>query len=330
MSSITEQFSAVTKSQLEAQFQIFNTLAQTAVDSAEKLIALNFSASKASVEKSSAAAKKLLEVKDAKELFSVTRDAPTGLDSLLAYSRELFAIASGAQAELIKNTRTPLLPVLQQAEKIKQDIAQPAADAFIPAVPAVEQAASTVAAAAVAEPAVAAPASTEPAATEPASTEPAETEPVKAESVKAEPAAEPAPVATTTAPVEAAPAAPAAAAAPVSAPVSAPAAAAASAAAAPVGAPVAAPVTDPAPLATNIHDAVASAVQSSAPSADAEGNAPLAATVAPTPSADIKPGIKPSFPSANTIALAADSKAPKLKSVPPKGKQAEQQGKQKK
>ena len=99
MSSITEQFSAVTKSQLEAQFQLFNTFAHTAVDSAEKLIALHLSAGKASVEKSSAAAKKLLDVKDAQELFSATRDTPTGLDSLLAYSRELFAIASGAQAE---------------------------------------------------------------------------------------------------------------------------------------------------------------------------------------------------------------------------------------
>ena len=40
MSSITEQFSAATKSQLEAQFQIFNTLATTAVGSAEKVFAL--------------------------------------------------------------------------------------------------------------------------------------------------------------------------------------------------------------------------------------------------------------------------------------------------
>ena len=112
MSSITEQFSAVTKSQLEAQFQIFNSLAHTAVESAEKLIALNLSTTKASVEQSSAAAKKLLEIKDATEFFSASRATPTGIDSLLAYSRQLFAIASGAQAELIKNTRGPALPQL--------------------------------------------------------------------------------------------------------------------------------------------------------------------------------------------------------------------------
>ena len=112
MSSITEQFSAVTKSQLEAQFQIFNSLAHTAVDSAEKLIALHINTTKASVEKSSAAAKKLLDIKDAKELFSASRETPTGIDSLLAYSRELFAIASGAQAELIRSTQGTTLPQL--------------------------------------------------------------------------------------------------------------------------------------------------------------------------------------------------------------------------
>jgi len=136
MSSITEQFSAVTKSQLEAQFQIFNTFAHTAVDSAEKLIALHLSAGKASVEKSSAAAKQLLEVKDAKELFNITRDTPTGLDSLLAYSRELFAIASGAQAELIKGTRTPLLQVQQVQQDSAVVLAPAAATAVVPAAPA--------------------------------------------------------------------------------------------------------------------------------------------------------------------------------------------------
>jgi phasin family protein len=261
MSSITEQFSAVTKSQLEAQFQIFNTLAHTAVDSAEKLIALHLNAGKASVESSSAAAKKLLEVKDAKELFNVTRDAPTGLDSLLAYSRELFAIASGAQAELIKGTRTPL-------QQVQQSVVQPAAkaatDAVAAAAPAVATAAAVVA-------------------------------PAAAQLTAEEPAAE-------------AVAVPAAA-----------------AVAAPVAAPVAAAAAEPAPVATNIHDAVASTV-----AADAE-TAPLAATVAPTPAADIKPGIKPSFPPPKAIPVAADSKASKLKAVPPKAKQAEiPAGKQKK
>ncbi|MQA40246.1 phasin family protein [Rugamonas aquatica] len=105
MSSITEQFSAATKSQLEAQFKIFNTFASTAVDSAEKVIALNISTTKASVEKSSAAAKKLLEAKDPREFFSLSTAEPASFDNLLSYGRQLYSIASDVQSELIQSAQ---------------------------------------------------------------------------------------------------------------------------------------------------------------------------------------------------------------------------------
>jgi phasin family protein len=108
MSSITEQFSAATKSQLEAQFHLFSRLASTAVDSAEKVIALNISTTKASVEKSSAAAKQWLAVKDPKEFFTLSAAQPGSFDSLLAYGRELANIASTAQTELIKSAQSTL------------------------------------------------------------------------------------------------------------------------------------------------------------------------------------------------------------------------------
>jgi len=117
MSSITEQFSAATKSQLEAQLNFFNSYASKAVESAQKVLALNISTTKASVEKSSAAARRLLEAKDPQEFFSVGK--PPGFDHLLAYSRELFGIASAAQAELIQSAK----------EQIKQ--AAPAAASFV-------------------------------------------------------------------------------------------------------------------------------------------------------------------------------------------------------
>jgi len=108
MSSITEQFSAATKSQLEAQFQIFSSLASAAVGSAEKVIALNLNTTKASLEKSSAAAKKLLTATDPKEFFSLSTAEPAGFDGLLTYGRELYNIASQAQSELIKSARSSL------------------------------------------------------------------------------------------------------------------------------------------------------------------------------------------------------------------------------
>ncbi len=115
MSSITEQFSAATKSQLEAQFRIFNSLASTAVGSAEKVIALNLSTTKASVEKTSAAAKKLLTATDPKEFFTLSASEPASFDSLLAYGRELYSIASTAQSELIKSAQSTLKQVTDLA-----------------------------------------------------------------------------------------------------------------------------------------------------------------------------------------------------------------------
>lgn len=115
MSSITEQFSAATKSQLEAQFQLFSTLANTAVGSAEKVIALNISTTKATVEKSSAAAKKLLTATDPKELFSLNAAQPAGLEGLLAYSRELYSIASSAQSALLQSAQSTFKQVTELA-----------------------------------------------------------------------------------------------------------------------------------------------------------------------------------------------------------------------
>jgi phasin family protein len=113
MSSITEQFSAATKSQLEAQFNIFSTFASTAVESAEKVIALNISTTKASVEKSSTAAKKLLEAKDPKEFFSLSTAEPASFDSLLAYGRQLYAIATDVQSELIQTAQSTIKQVTE-------------------------------------------------------------------------------------------------------------------------------------------------------------------------------------------------------------------------
>ena len=118
MSSLTEQFSAVTKSQLEAQFKIFNTFASTAVDSAEKVIALNLNTTKASVEKSSAAARKLLEAKGPQELFSLNAAQPTGFDNLLAYGRQLVSIATAAQTELLQSAQSGIKQAQEQAQEL--------------------------------------------------------------------------------------------------------------------------------------------------------------------------------------------------------------------
>jgi phasin family protein len=139
MSSITEQFSAATKSQLEAQFQIFSTLASTAFNSAEKFIALNLNTTKASVEKSSAAARQLLAIKDPKELFNLSAATPPSLDGLLAYGRELASIAATAQSELIKSAQNSF----KQVTELTATKAEAASKATPPALAAAISAAVT-------------------------------------------------------------------------------------------------------------------------------------------------------------------------------------------
>lgn len=156
MSSITEQFSAATKSQLEAQFKIFNTFASTAVDSAEKVIALNISTTKASVEKSSAAAKKLFEARDPREFFSLSSAEPASFDNLLAYGRELYSIASGVQNDLIQSAQSTIKQVSDLAAAPVTALKAGAKPAAVPAAhaPAPVAAAPVAAAPVVAEPPV--------------------------------------------------------------------------------------------------------------------------------------------------------------------------------
>lgn len=130
MFSFTEQFSAATasaRSQIESQLNIANHYATTAFDGVQQVIALNLNTTKSSVEKSSAVAKQLLEAKDPRELVV---QAPN-FDNVLAYSRELYSIASKTQAELLQlvkdqfreasaATATAAAKPLQLATKVAQ------------------------------------------------------------------------------------------------------------------------------------------------------------------------------------------------------------------
>jgi len=133
MFSIPEQFSAATKSQLEAQLKILNNLATTAFEGAQKVIALNLSTTKASVEKSSAAARELLEAKDPQDFFAKSTARVPNLDGLFAYNRELFSIASKTQAELFQAAQEQLKEAGKQGVQVQKLTAPIAAPAPAPA-----------------------------------------------------------------------------------------------------------------------------------------------------------------------------------------------------
>jgi len=101
MNAFTDQFSAATataKSQLESQLNLASHYASTAFEGVQQVIALNFSTTRASVEKSSAVAKQFLEARDPRDFVVQAPD----LENLLSYSRELYSIASKTQAELLE------------------------------------------------------------------------------------------------------------------------------------------------------------------------------------------------------------------------------------
>ena len=109
MFAIPEQFSNATKANFESQFAIFSSLTSKAFEGVEKLIELNMTAAKASLEESSIATRQLLSAKDPQEFFSLTAaQAQPNAEKALSYSRQVAAIAAGTQAEFTKAaTSTP-------------------------------------------------------------------------------------------------------------------------------------------------------------------------------------------------------------------------------
>lgn len=147
MSTLPEQFSAASKSQVEAQINFLQNYASTAVQNTGKLLALNLSTTRASMEKSSAVVRQLLAVQDPRDLFALTTQTQENFESMLAYGRELFSIASGSQAALLEQAVPVVAPTAPEAPKAK------AAPKVVEADPAPVKAKPVAKAAAVAEPA---------------------------------------------------------------------------------------------------------------------------------------------------------------------------------
>jgi hypothetical protein len=153
MSTLPEQFSEARKFQLDAQFNLFRTFAGNAFANAEKVLALNFDASRASLENSSALVRQMIAAKAPGDLLALTSQGQSQLDSVMAYGRQFFSIVA-----------TP--PVFAAEGAASAAAAAPAAaeSAPAPAAPAPDAAAAAPAQAASPAPAVPVQASLMPAA----------------------------------------------------------------------------------------------------------------------------------------------------------------------
>jgi len=103
MYATPEQFAAANKASVDALF----TIAHAQFAAFERLSALNFNTTKAAFEDSVNQAKALLSVKDAQELVNLTAaSAQPSLEKAIAYSRNVYEVATQTQAEVTKLAET--------------------------------------------------------------------------------------------------------------------------------------------------------------------------------------------------------------------------------
>jgi phasin family protein len=125
MSSFPEQFSNATKASFESQLAIFASLTSKTFEGVEKLVDLNLSAAKASLEDSSATARQLLAAKDPQEFFSVTAaQAQPAAEKAIAYSRHLASITSGTAAEFSKAAEAQILETNRKVISLVDEVSK--------------------------------------------------------------------------------------------------------------------------------------------------------------------------------------------------------------
>jgi phasin family protein len=101
MSIIPEQFSAASKSQMEAQLELLGSFGARAFDGAARLVALNIETGRAAVDSSSEAFKQLADVRDPRDLLALAKGTQD-FSKMIDYGREWFSIVTDVQAGLFK------------------------------------------------------------------------------------------------------------------------------------------------------------------------------------------------------------------------------------
>lgn len=94
MTSLPEQFSAARLTQLDNGFNLMRSLSDQALDQTGRVLALQFQASRAALEQSTAAARQLLTARDPRDLLALGSQSQQTLRSMFDYGRELFSIAA--------------------------------------------------------------------------------------------------------------------------------------------------------------------------------------------------------------------------------------------
>ena len=141
------QFAELQKGQMDAAV----ALSQTFFDAAERLMELNLAAAKATLEESVEKSQALLSAKDVQELIALSSgNAQPTLDKAVSYSRTVYGIANGANAEVsriieaqIAESNKKVAQLIDFAAKNAPAGSEPAVTAFKTAVAAINTAYDT-------------------------------------------------------------------------------------------------------------------------------------------------------------------------------------------
>ena len=125
MFTFQDQFSSATKANFEAQLALITMLTGKAFESVEKLVELNLTAAKSSLEESTSNARQLLSAKDPQEFMALSASqAQPNAEKALAYGRHVAGIASNAQAEFTRATEAQIAETGRKVSALVDDVSK--------------------------------------------------------------------------------------------------------------------------------------------------------------------------------------------------------------
>jgi phasin family protein len=120
-----DQISAATKANLEASLALYSSLSSKTLESVEKLISLNLTAAKASMEESSAATRQIFSAKDPQEFLTlVSAQAKPNFDKAVAYGSHVATITNGVKAEFTKAAEEQLAQISRKVNELVEQVAK--------------------------------------------------------------------------------------------------------------------------------------------------------------------------------------------------------------
>lgn len=103
MATMTEQFSEVTRANLESQVSFMTAVSNKMFEGMQKMIDLNIQAARTSMDESNETIRQLMSAKGPQEFLSMSsQQAKPSLEKAMSYSRHVANITSTTQAEITK------------------------------------------------------------------------------------------------------------------------------------------------------------------------------------------------------------------------------------